>query len=115
MGAHASNTTRIWKVFIYLSILTIIEVALGIFKPDALFYSNFLHLSVLNWIFILMTIWKAYFIMWAFMHLEGEKSSLRWSIVAPMVFLIAYLAILLLIEGDYIHDVFKTSTIRWIF
>jgi len=115
MGAHASNTTRIWKVFIYLSILTIIEVALGIFKPDALFFSHLLHLSVLNWIFILMTLWKAYFIMWAFMHLEGEKSSLRWSIVAPMVFLIAYLAILLLIEGDYIHDVFKTSTIRWIF
>ena len=115
MGAHASNTKRIWKVFIYLSVLTIVEVVLGIYKPDALFHHDFLSLSYLNWIFIILTIVKAYYIMWAFMHLEGEKSSFRWSIVAPMVFLIAYLACLILIEGDYIHDVFKTSSIRWIF
>lgn len=115
MGAHASNTKRIWQVFIYLSILTIVEVVLGIFKPDALFHHDLLNLSYLNWIFIILTIVKAYYIMWAFMHLEGEKSSFRWSIVAPMVFLIAYLACLLLIEGDYIHDVFKTSSMRWIF
>lgn len=115
MGAHASNTKRIWQVFIYLSLLTIIEVALGIFKPDFLFVTQFLGTSLLNWIFILMTIWKAYYIMWAFMHLEGEKASFRWSIVAPMVFLIAYLAILILIEGDYVYDVLKTSSYRWIF
>src|SRR5690554_4991619 len=115
MGAHASNTKRIWTVFLYLSLLTIIEVALGIFKPDFLFVTQFLGTSLLNWIFILMTIWKAYYIMWAFMHLEGEKSSFRWSIVALMAFLIAYLACLILIEGDYVYDVFKTSSIRWIF
>ncbi|UUV21722.1 cytochrome C oxidase subunit IV family protein [Flavobacterium sp. CBA20B-1] len=115
MGAHASNTKRIWQVFIYLSILTIVEVVLGIYKPDALFHNSLLNLSYLNWIFIILTIVKAYYIMWAFMHLEGEKSSFRWSIVAPMVFLIAYLACLLLIEGDYIHDVFKTSSMRWMF
>ena len=114
-NAHGSNTKRIWMVFIYLSLLTIVEVALGIVKPAFLFYTEFLTLSLLNWIFILMTIWKAYYIMWAFMHLEGEKASLRWSIVAPMVFLIIYLTVLILIEGDYIHDVFKTSSIRWIF
>ncbi len=115
MGAHASNTKRIWQVFIYLSVLTIVEVILGIFKPDALFHHDLLSLSYLNWIFIILTIVKAYYIMWAFMHLEGEKSSFRWSIVAPMVFLIAYLVCLLLIEGEYIHDVFKTSSMRWMF
>lgn len=115
MGAHASNTSRIWKVFIYLSLLTIIEVALGIFKPDALFFNNLLGTSYLNWIFILMTIWKAYYIMWAFMHLEGEKASFRWTIVAPMVFLIVYLSILVLIEGDYVYEVFNNSSYRWIF
>ncbi|HLW42600.1 MAG TPA: cytochrome C oxidase subunit IV family protein [Flavobacterium sp.] len=115
MGAHVSNTKRIWTVFIFLSVLTIIEVALGIFKPDFLFATQFLGTSVLNWIFILMTIWKAYYIMWAFMHLEGEKSSFRWSIVAPMAFLIVYLAILILIEGDYIFDVLQKSNIRWMF
>lgn len=115
MGAHASNTKRIWQVFIYLSVLTIVEVILGILKPDTLFHNELFSLSFLNWIFIILTIVKAYYIMWAFMHLEGEKSSFRWSIVAPMVFLIAYLVCLLLIEGEYIHDVFKTSSMRWIF
>ena len=115
MGAHASNTKRIWQVFIILSVLTIIEVALGIFKPDALFHNSLLGLSYLNWIFILMTIWKAYYIMWAFMHLEGEKASFRWSIVAPMVFLIVYLSVLILIEGDYIYQVYQTSSLKWIF
>lgn len=115
MGAHASNTKRIWQVFIYLSVLTIIEVVLGIFKPDALFHNGVFGLSFLNWIFILMTIWKAYYIMWAFMHLEGEKSSFRWSIVAPMFFLIIYITCLVLIEGDYVFEVFKNSSIKWIF
>ena len=45
-------------------------------------------MSLLNWIFIILTVVKAYYIMWAFMHLEGETKSLRWSIVAPLVFLI---------------------------
>ncbi|WLD22913.1 cytochrome C oxidase subunit IV family protein [Flavobacterium dauae] len=115
MAAHASNTKRIWTVFVILSAITIVEVLLGIDKPDVLFHHDFLSLSYLNWIFIILTLVKAYYIMWAFMHLEGEKSSFRWSIVAPMFFLIIYLVCLILIEGDYIHDVLKTSTLRWIF
>ncbi|HLW63273.1 MAG TPA: cytochrome C oxidase subunit IV family protein [Flavobacterium sp.] len=102
-------------VFIILSILTIVEVVLGIFKPDFLFTTQLWGTSLLNWIFILMTIWKAYYIMWAFMHLEGEKSSFRWSIVGPMAFLITFLAILILIEGDYVFDVLQTSGYRWMF
>jgi cytochrome c oxidase subunit IV len=53
--------------------------------------------------------------MWAFMHLEGEKKSLRWSIVAPLVFLILYLCFIVLVEADYIFEVFKNSHYKWIF
>ena len=115
MGAHASNTKRIWQVFIYLSILTIVEVVLGIIKPDALFHHDFLSLSYLNWIFIILTIVKAYYIMWAFMHLEGEKASFRWSIVGTLAFLCVYLTAIVLIEGEYIHQVFQNSSYKWIF
>lgn len=113
--SHESNTKRIWYVFGLLSVITVVEVILGIIKPESLYMSNLFQMNLLNWIFIILTVVKAYYIMWAFMHLEGEKSSFRWSIVAPMVFLIAYLVCLLLIEGEYIHDVFKTSSMRWIF
>lgn len=39
--AHESNVKRIWMVFGLLSVVTIIEVALGIIKPEVLYLTNF--------------------------------------------------------------------------
>ncbi|MFP9112501.1 cytochrome C oxidase subunit IV family protein [Flavobacterium sp. RHBU_3] len=113
--AHESNTKRIWTVFGILSVITIVEVIFGIKKPEALFLNSLFGLNLLNWLFIILTVVKAYYIMWAFMHLEGEKSSFRWSIVAPLVFLIIYLVFILLVEGNYIFEVFHNSQYKWIF
>jgi len=112
---HASNTSRIWKVFIYLSVITTVEVVLGIFKPESLHMNHLLGMNLLNWIFYILTIVKAYYIVWAFMHMEGEKGSLRWSVVLPVIFLVMYLLFILLVEGNYIFEVFKNSTIKWNF
>ncbi|UQD55189.1 cytochrome C oxidase subunit IV family protein [Flavobacterium sp. K5-23] len=112
---HVSNIGRIWKVFGILSAVTIIEVFLGILKPESLHFTDFLGMNLLNWIFYILTVFKAYYIVWAFMHMEGEKSSLRWSVVLPVVFLILYLLFILLTEGHYIYGVFKDSTIKWNF
>jgi cytochrome c oxidase subunit IV len=114
-GEHVSNTGRIWKVFILLSIITIVEVGFGIVKPHFLHFTNFLGMNLLNWIFIVLTVFKAYWIMWAFMHLEGEVAALRWAVVGPLVFLIIYLVFILLVEADYIFEIFKNSTIKWNF
>ena len=112
---HVSNIGRIWKVFGILSAVTIVEVYLGIVKPDFLFMNDFLGMNILNWVFYILTIYKAYYIVWAFMHMEGEKSTLRSAVVFPVVFLILYLLFILLSEGDYIFEVFKNSTIKWNF
>jgi hypothetical protein len=48
---HVSHTGRIWKVFGILSAVTIIEVILGIIKPESLHLNNFLGMNLLNWIF----------------------------------------------------------------
>ncbi|MDR6966467.1 cytochrome c oxidase subunit IV [Flavobacterium arsenatis] len=112
---HVSNTKRIWMVFGLLSVVTTVEVILGIIKPESLHMNNFLSMNLLNWIFILLTIYKAYYIVWAFMHMEGEKPSLRWSVVAPLIFLVLYLVFILLVEADYIYEVFKNATIKWNF
>ena len=112
---HVSNTKRIWLVFGLLSVVTTVEVFLGIVKPEALHMNNFLSMNILNWIFIILTIFKAYYIVWAFMHIEGEKSSLRNAVVFPVVFLVLYILFILLTEGDYIYEVFKNSTIKWNF
>lgn len=112
---HVSNTKRIWTVFGILSVITIVEVIFGIIKPESLHMTNFLGLNLLNWLFIILTIVKAYYIVYAFMHMEGEKSSLRNSVVLPLIFLVIYLLFILLTEGNYIFEVFKDSTIKWNF
>lgn len=112
---HQSNTKKIWKVFIILSLITIVEVVLGIYKPDMLHHVHLFGLSVLNYIFIILTIWKAYYIMWSFMHLEGEPVGFRWSVAGVLSFLCVYLITLVLIEGNYVFDVYQESQIRWIF
>ena len=95
-----SNVQNIWGVLIFLSIVTTIEVVLGILKPQSLM-SMFLGMKILNWIFIILTIVKAYYIVWAFMHMEGEKSTLRNSVVLPVIFLVLYLLFILLNSLQY--------------
>ena len=113
--AHESNTKRIWMVFALLSVVTIVEVIFGIFKPESLYFTNVLGTNLLNWLFIILTVVKAYYIMWAFMHLEGEKGGFRLSIAGPLVFLILYISCLILIEGDYVFEVYKNGFIKWNF
>lgn len=112
---HVSNTKRIWVVFGIMSVVTLVEVILGIIKPESLYFTDFLRMNLLNWIFIILTIVKAYYIVWAFMHMESEKASLRWAVVGTLTFLILYLIFILLVEGDYVYDVFANSTIKWNF
>ena len=109
-----SNQQKIWGVLIFLSIVTTIEVALGIIKPEIL-SGSFLRMKILNWIFIILTIVKAYYIAWDFMHIRDEKSGLKNAIVLPLVILIPYLAFILLIEADYIFDVMETGFVAWNF
>ena len=105
MAQHESNIKLIWKVFGFLSLITIVEVLLGIAKPEFLFLTQVLGTSILNWIFIILTLVKAWGIMWYFMHMNHEKKGLVSSIILPLIILIPYLLALLLIEGTYIQEV----------
>ncbi len=110
-----SNTQKIWGVLVFLTIITAIEVAFGIIKPKALTHNYFLGMKLLNWIFIILTLVKAYYIAWDFMHLRDEKSSLRRAIVWTPIFLIAYLIFILLFEADYVYNVFHDGFLTWDF
>ncbi len=104
--AHAekSHTVLIWKVFGLLSVITLVEVLFGIYKPTFMYLTNFLGTSLLNWLFLILTLVKAYYIAWYFMHLKEEKKWFRRSIVWVAIFLIAYLTFFLLTEGTWLHD-----------
>tara|TARA_B100000780_G_scaffold277672_1_gene248954 strand:+ start:942 stop:1325 length:384 start_codon:yes stop_codon:yes gene_type:complete len=109
-----SNQTKIWGVLIFLSIVTVIEVVLGIVKPEILMHT-FLGAKIINWIFIILTLVKAYYIAWDFMHLRDETNGLQVSIVITLLFLIAYLVFILLVEGNYIYDVMYEGFVSWNF
>jgi cytochrome c oxidase subunit IV len=109
-----SNTQKIWGVLIFLSLITIVEVALGYIKPDIL-NGTFLALKYLNWIFIILTLVKAYYITWDFMHMRDETSGLRRAVVWTAVFLIIYLIAILLVEGEYIYQRYKEAAVSFDF
>lgn len=110
-----SNITKIWGVLIILTIVTAIEVVLGIYKPEFLVEGTFIRMKYLNWIFILLTIFKAYYITWDFMHMRDEVKALRRMVVWTAIFLICYLVTILLFEGDYIFNVYDTGFQSWDF
>lgn len=109
-----SNTHKIWGVLILLSIVTAVEVVLGYLRPEVL-NVDFLSMKLLNWIFIILTLVKAYYITWDFMHMRDELAGLRRAVVWTGVFLILYLIVLLLIEGDYIYEVYKDAAVAFEF
>ena len=133
-----SNTQKIWGVLLLLSIVTAVEVVLGIIKPEwmmkpiltpfewdfwgfigaflsgalNIILSLFIYMKFLNLIFIVLTIVKAYYITWDFMHMRDETSFLRRAVVWTAVFLICYLVFILLQEGGYVFDVYDETFIK---
>lgn len=106
-----SNTQKIWGVLILLTIVTAVEVVLGIIKPPVLMES-FLSMKILNWIFIILTIVKAYYITWDFMHMRDETPALRRVVVWTAIFLICYLMWILIQEAGYIFDTYDQGYIK---
>ena len=106
-----SNTQKIWGVLILLTIVTTVEVVLGIIKPPVLMES-FLSMKILNWIFIILTIVKAYYITWDFMHMRDETPTLRRVVVWTAIFLICYLMWILIQEAGYIFDTYDQGYIK---
>ena len=106
-----SNTQKIIGVLILLSVVTLVEVVLGIYKPEVL-NQSFANLKLLNWIFIILTIVKAYYITWDFMHMRDETKALRRMVVWTAIFLICYLLWILLQEAGYIFEIYDKGYIK---
>ena len=93
----------IWKVFWILLIVTTVEVLLGINQPEILVGNRFLGTSLLNHIFIVLTLVKAGYIVLVFMHLGFERTTFKLTILIPAFILIPYLLFILLSEGGYAY------------
>ncbi len=99
--AEQVGTWCIWKVFWILLVITGVEVVLGIIKPELLL-GPFLGTSILNIVFIVLTLVKEGYIVQVFMHFKYEKKALKYALYLPSLILIPYLTFILLTEGTYL-------------
>lgn len=89
----------IWKVTAILSIITIIEVGLGMtIKQGTDLW------PIVKWSFIIMTIVKAAYIVLVFMHLGDEKKSFKWMLFGPYFIFMGYLIFQAITEANHQHD-----------
>lgn len=98
-GDHAGMTKgKIWRVAGILTLITGIEfiIALWAIPGD--------HISqhVGNYIYIALTLVKAFYIVAYFMHLKFEKLGLQLALTVSFIFII-YFIVLMLIEGGYLN------------
>lgn len=99
--ADHQGTWWIWKVFWILLVVTAVEVVLGIWKPELLLTPLF-GTSLLNYVFIILTLFKAAYIVQVFMHVKFENKAMKFALYAPSLILIPYLTFILLTEGTYL-------------
>ena len=64
--------------------------------------------QIIKWLFIVLTIVKAYYIVMSFMHLGDERKGLRYVVLVPYFIFIAYLIFILLWEGSAVADALIT-------
>lgn len=95
MGAHHSapepviipvdpqKIKKIWMVTLYLALITTVEFIIAFTFPD----EGIMDASK-PYIYIALTIWKAYYIIMEFMHMGHEKKALKLSVFLPIVFLL---------------------------
>ena len=90
---------HIFKVMGYLALITTGEFIIAFTAPESMHYVKVV-------VFILMTIWKAYYIVSEFMHLGHEKKSLKMSIVLPMLFVLFFIFIMIYQGGAIFEAVY---------
>ncbi len=86
---------KLWTVAGILGVITAIEFAIAFTVPHGTFKT---------FVFVVMTIIKAGYIVGEFMHLKYEVKVLFWSILIPMIFVV-WMLVAFVYEGMKISDV----------
>lgn len=90
---------KIWKVFGILLLITVIEFIIALWAIPGKHMSQ--HTG--NFVYIALTLLKAFYIVAYFMHLKFEKLGLQLCLTVSFIFII-YFIVLMLIEGGYLHN-----------
>jgi cytochrome c oxidase subunit 4 len=90
-GEHETMTkSRIWKVFFILLGITCVEFIIALWLAPTYHWPA----TYVNPAYIILTLFKAYFIVAFFMHLKFEKVGLALAIIVPIIFIIGLILVL---------------------
>ncbi len=89
---------KIWKVFGILLLITVIEFIIAlVLIPKGIMTQHFG-----NYVYIVLTLLKAFYIVAYFMHLKYEKLGLQLALTVSFIFII-YFIVLMLTEGGFLN------------
>ena len=94
---HGTGTKRIWRTFWLLSVITLIELGIGlaIYTIHKGEHPNAFLVLMFKGVVCILTLAKAYYIVSIFMHLGDEVRNMIMTIVVPLMlfvwFIIAFL------------------------
>jgi len=91
--ADPAKIKKIVRVALILGIVTAIEFAIAFTVPSGAFKI---------FVFVALTIVKAFYIVSEFMHLGHETKSLIWSIIIPLIFVV-WMLIAFLYQGGKLY------------
>ncbi|MBO9672748.1 MAG: cytochrome C oxidase subunit IV family protein [Sphingobacteriaceae bacterium] len=89
---------KIWKVFGILLLITVIEFIIALI----LIPKGYMTQHIGNYVYIVLTLLKAFYIVAYFMHLKYEKLGLQLSLTVSFIFII-YFIVLMLTEGGFLN------------
>lgn len=96
---NSFDTKAIWRTFWILLAITVFELVIAIIY----FETHFFPKHILNGVFVIMTLAKAFFIIAEFMHLGHEIRNIIMTIAIPACLFIWFL-IAFLWDGSSYHD-----------
>ena len=91
-GGHEEgmDKKRIIKVALILSAITCVEFIIALYLVP----KGYIPGKVANPIYIVLTLFKAFYIVAYFMHLKFERMSLIFAIIVPILFIIGLILVL---------------------
>lgn len=99
---HAREAKKeVWRITLYLTVLTIIELALGFIMMHWDEESFKRHL--VKGIIIILMVWKAFYIVGYFMHLRHEIRNFVMTIVIPLLLFVWFIIAFISDGSSYNH------------
>ena len=98
---HSFDTKAIWKTFRILLYITVFELVLAIGYYEMTFSNPHLVKHILNGVFIILTLAKAFFIIAEFMHLGHELRNLIMTIAIPALLFLWFIGAFLWDGNSY--------------